>query len=252
MGLCVNVVKKLKGFSLDVKWKIEDELAVLFGFSGSGKSLTLQIIAGLVKPDNGLIGINETVFFDSSHKIDRVPQERSLGYVFQDLALFPHMTVRQNILFGSKGLGEDEKKRRYRELTEAFYVDGLVDKRPSEISGGQRQRVAFARALMRRPDVLLLDEPFSALDTPLRIEMRSFLGDLRRTFPVPIVLVTHDAVEAASLADRIIVYSDGAVIQSGSVTDVFCSPSDERVRRLLHGQENFLANLCEKDPSKPK
>ena len=247
MGLSVCISKQLKGFSLDVSWAIGDELAVLFGFSGSGKSLTLQLIAGLMKPDSGVIKANGIIYFDGERHVNATPQQRSLGYVFQDLALFPHMTVRQNILFGAKGVSENERSQRYRELTETFYVAALENKHPSEISGGQKQRVAFARALMRRPDVLLLDEPFSALDTPLRIEMRSFLKDLRKTFKVPVVLVTHDAGEAASLADSIIVYSEGSVIQCGSITDVFNNPADERVKRLLVGQEDTLRTLYKRD-----
>ena len=246
MGLSVCVNKQLKGFSLDVSWAIGDELAVLFGFSGSGKSLTMQLIAGLIRPDSGVIKANGTIYFDGERHINATPQQRSLGYVFQDLALFPHMTVRQNILFGAKGVPENERNERYSELTETFYVAALENKHPSEISGGQKQRVAFARALMRRPDVLLLDEPFSALDTPLRIEMRAFLKDLRKTFQVPVVLVTHDAGEAASLADSIIVYSEGSVIQSGSVADVFNNPADERVKRLLVGQEDTLRTFCKR------
>ncbi len=244
MGLLVSVKKAVKGFTLDVSWEIGNELAVLFGFSGSGKSLTLQIITGLIKPDSGIITVNGSTYFDSALHISISPQQRSLGYVSQDLALFPHMTVRQNILFGAKGVPERETTKRYQEMIDAFYLNVLEKKRPSEISGGQKQRVAFARALMRRPDVLLLDEPFSALDTPLRIEMRTFLKDLRNTFQVPVVLVTHDAIEAATLADSIVVYSEGIVIQSGTAADVFGSPTDERVKRLLMGQEHALHALC--------
>ncbi|HSW62362.1 MAG TPA: ATP-binding cassette domain-containing protein [Dissulfurispiraceae bacterium] len=244
MGLLVAVKKTVKGFSLDVSWEIGNEPAVLFGFSGSGKSLTLQLIAGLMKPDCGVIRANGSAWFDSAGHINTTPQQRSLGYVFQDLALFPHMSVRQNILFGAKGVPESETTERYREMMDAFYLNDLERKRPSEISGGQRQRVAFARALMRRPDVLLLDEPFSALDTPLRIEMRSFLKDLRSTFRVPVVLVTHDAVEAATLADSIIVYSEGTIIQRGPAAEVFGNPADDRVRRLVMGQELALSAMC--------
>jgi molybdate transport system ATP-binding protein len=244
MGLSVKLKKKVNGFGLDVAWQIGNELAVLFGFSGSGKSLTLQIIAGLIKPDSGIVTVNGSTYFDSVRHIDTAPQQRSLGYVFQDLALFPHMTVKQNILFGAKGVPERETAERYREMVDAFYLNALEKKRPSEISGGQKQRVAFARALMRRPGVLLLDEPFSALDTPLRIEMRAFLKDLRSAFKVPVVLVTHDATEAATLADSIVVYSEGIVIQSGTAADVFCSPTDERVNLLLTGQEHALRALC--------
>ncbi|MGO9378380.1 MAG: ATP-binding cassette domain-containing protein [Dissulfurispiraceae bacterium] len=246
MGLVFSVKKAIKDFTLDVSWEIGNELAVLFGFSGSGKSLTLQLIAGLIKPDSGVITANGSTYFDSSRNINTTPQQRSLGYVFQDLALFPHMTVKQNILFGAKGVTERDTTARYREMIDAFYLNTLEKKRPSEISGGQKQRVAFARALMRRPDVLLLDEPFSALDTPLRIEMRTFLKDLRRTFQVPVVLVTHDASEAATLADSIVVYSEGSVIQSGTAADVFGCPKDERVKRLLIGQEHAIRSLFER------
>ncbi|MGE5238808.1 MAG: ATP-binding cassette domain-containing protein [Chloroflexota bacterium] len=244
MGLSVRVQKKVKGFSLDVSWAIGNELAVLFGCSGSGKSLTLQLIAGLMKPDSGTITANGSTYFDSARHINAAPQRRSLGYVFQDLALFPHMTVRQNILFGAKGVPEHERYERYQGMIEAFYLDRLENKYPPEISGGQKQRVAFARALMRRPEVLLLDEPFSALDTPLRIEMRAFLRELRSMFRVPVVLVTHDAAEAATLADSIVVYFDGSVVQSGSVAAVFDNPSDGRVKRLLSGQEDARSALC--------
>ena len=245
MGLLVSIRKAVKGFTLDASWEIGNELAVLFGFSGSGKSLTLQIIAGLIKPDRGIITVNASTYFDSARHISVAPQERSLGYVFQDLALFPHMTVRQNILYGAKGVPVRETDERYREMLDTFYLNALETKRPSEISGGQKQRVAFARALMRRPDVLLLDEPFSALDTPLRMEMRTFLKDLRKTFQVPVVLVTHDATEAATLADSIVVYSEGTVIQSGTTAEVFDNPADERVKRLLTGQEHVLSALCD-------
>lgn len=243
MSLRVSVKKTVKGFSLDASWEIGNELAVLFGFSGSGKSLTLQLIAGLMKPDSGVISVNGSAWFDRAARINAAPQQRSLGYVFQDLALFPHMNVRQNILFGAKGVPEAETAERYREMIDAFYLNDLERKRPAELSGGQKQRVAFARALMRRPDVLLLDEPFSALDTPLRIEMRSFLKELRSTFRVPVVLVTHDAVEAAALADSIIVYAEGSVIQSGPPAEVFGNPADDRVRRLVSGQEPALSAM---------
>ncbi|MGO9379436.1 MAG: ATP-binding cassette domain-containing protein [Dissulfurispiraceae bacterium] len=244
MGLTVSIKKAVKGFKLDVSWQIDNELAVLFGVSGSGKSLTLQLIARLIKPDSGVITANGSTYFDSAHHINATPQQRSLGYVFQDLALFPHMPVKQNILFGAKGVPNPEAAERYQQMLDAFYLNDLERKRPSEISGGQKQRVAFARALIRRPDVLLLDEPFSALDTPLRIEMRTFLKDLRLTFQVPVVLVTHDASEAATLADSIIVYSEGVVIQSGTIDDVFGNPKDERVEHLLRGQEHAIHNAC--------
>ncbi|MGO9952334.1 MAG: ATP-binding cassette domain-containing protein [Dissulfurispiraceae bacterium] len=139
MGLTVSIKKAVKGFKLDVSWQIDNELAVLFGVSGSGKSLTLQLIARLIKPDSGVITANGSTYFDSAHHINATPQQRSLGYVFQDLALFPHMPVKQNILFGAKGVPKPEAAERYQQMLDAFYLNDLERKRPSEISGGQKQ-----------------------------------------------------------------------------------------------------------------
>lgn len=240
MGLSVKLKKKVNGFKLDVAWEIGNELAVLFGFSGAGKSITLQIIAGLLTPDDGFVHIDSTTMFDSSKGINVPSQKRHLGYVFQDLALFPHMTALDNILYGSISMGKSERRERAREMIGAFHIEGIERKYPAELSGGQKQRVAFARALMRRPDVLLLDEPFSALDNPLRIEMRQFLRDIKNRFNVPIVLVTHDAVEAYAVADTMIVYSSGSVLQTGSPKDVFDNPSSTEVEILVNTREQTL------------
>ncbi len=217
MGLSVRLKKKVNGFSLDVEWEIANELAVLFGYSGSGKSMTLQMIAGLVKPDEGFVRAGHKTFFDSAAHVDVPPRERDFGYVLQDLALFPHMTVMRNILFGAPRVSKQDKLSRAKEMIEAFKLTGLEDRYPSEISGGQKQRVAFARALIRHPEALLLDEPFSALDNPLRIEMRCFLEEVRKKFHIPVILVTHDFYEAAFLAEKIIAYSHGEVAQIGSL-----------------------------------
>ena len=221
MGLKVDIKKRVNGFSLDVSWEIGNELAVLFGYSGAGKSLTLKLVAGLMKPDSGIIESNGTVCFNSVSGIDLPPQNRSFGYVFQDLALFPHMTVRENILYGAKGVSINERAERLSGLINKFRIQGIEDKMPSEISGGQKQRVAFARAMIRRPEVLLLDEPFSALDLPLRIEMQDFLREIRQDFGVPVVLITHDPSEAGALADTMIIYAGGSVVQTGSPDALF-------------------------------
>ncbi|MDD4870629.1 MAG: ABC transporter ATP-binding protein [Kiritimatiellae bacterium] len=231
----MKLFRQVDGFTLDVEWQINNELAVLFGYSGAGKTMTLQMIAGLMKPNKGHVRLYDTSFFDSSSSIDLPPQERSFGYVFQDLALFPHMTVLNNILYGAHALGKSEKRERAMGMIEAFHLEGVENKYPSEISGGQRQRVAFARALMRRPDVLLLDEPFSALDNPLRIEMRRFLRDIKNRFDMPIVLVTHDIAEAYAVADTMIVYSNGKVIQTGTPKDVLDNPLNTEVEILIRG-----------------
>jgi molybdate transport system ATP-binding protein len=241
MGLKVNIQKRLNGFTLDASWQIGNELAVLFGQSGAGKSLTLQLIAGLMKPDSGIIKSGENDYFDRALGINIPPYRRSFGYVFQDLALFPHMTVRENILYGSKGVPKEDKIERLAELTAKFRIQGIEDKMPSEISGGQKQRVAFARALIRRPEVLLLDEPFSALDNPLRIEMRAFLMQVREDFNLPVVLVTHDVYEAFTMPDRLIVYSNGRVVQTGTPSEVFSRPASKEVEGLVAAKDIYSA-----------
>lgn len=236
MGLMVRLKKKVNGFSLDVAWEITDELAVLLGHSGSGKSLTLQMITGLMMPDEGIVRSKSKTYFDSSAGIDSPPQARTFGYVFQDLALFPHMTVLKNILFGAPEVPKDEKLIRAQEMIDTFKLTGLEYRFPSEISGGQKQRVAFARALIRHPDVLLLDEPFSALDYPLRLEMRRFLQEVRKRFSIPVILVTHDFEEASFLADKIIVYSHGRVAQIGSLREVMNKPASPEVEMLVNAK----------------
>ena len=234
MGLLVILKKKVNGFSLDVAWEIGDELAVLFGYSGSGKSMTLQMITGLMRPDEGIVRSYSKIYFDSAASIDLPPQVRTFGYVFQDLALFPHMTVIRNILFGASDVPKHEKLSRAQEMIESFKLTGLENRYPSEISGGQKQRVAFARALIRHPEVLLLDEPFSALDQPLRMEMRHFLKEVRQRFSIPIILVTHDFDEAAFLAEKIIVYSQGKIAQIGSLAQVVEQPASSTVQKLVN------------------
>ncbi len=239
MKLSVSLKKKVNGFTLDVQWEIGNESVVLFGYSGAGKSMTLQLLAGLMEPDDGFIYLDGEVLFDSSKKINLPPQQRTFGYVFQDCALFPHMTVKENIAFGIKGVSRSEKERRVEEMIETFRLEDIQNKMPSEISGGQKQRVALARALMRRPELLLLDEPFSALDNPIRLEMRRLLKDIRERFNIPIILVTHDLIEAYTMADRIIVYSGGRVAQIGTPSEVFSAPATPEVARLVN-TENIL------------
>jgi molybdate transport system ATP-binding protein len=232
MGLSLSLFKRVDGFVLEVEWAIQEELAVLFGFSGAGKSMTLQMIAGLMDPDRGTITLGDKVLFDSRSKINIPPQDRSIGYVFQDLALFPHMTVRGNIAYGIRGLGKKEGREKMDEMIKIFHLDGLETKRPSEISGGQQHRVALARALIGRPGLFLLDEPLSALDSPLRAEMQDYLIKIKKEFNIPVILVTHDLSEAYSLAERIIVYSNGRISQTGSPLDVLTNPIIQEANRF--------------------
>ena len=205
-------------FRLEVAFASDKDFVVLFGPSGAGKSLTLQAIAGLITPDEGRIVVGERIIFDSSRKI-RVPaRHRNVGYVFQDYALFPHLTVAHNVSFGLKRgwpwylpLGE---RLRLEEVLEIFELTPLKDCLPRDLSGGQRQRVALARALIRRPSLLLLDEPFSSLDALLRAKMRQELLRIKERFAIPVILITHDPEDVAALAETVVVYENGRVKQN--------------------------------------
>ncbi|PKQ38291.1 MAG: ABC transporter ATP-binding protein [Actinobacteria bacterium HGW-Actinobacteria-1] len=233
MGVSVNVSKRLPGFDLDVAWDVGDELAVLFGYSGSGKSLTLRMIAGLLKPDSGRISCDAEILFDSVRRIDVAPQRRPFGYVTQGCTLFPHMTVRRNIEYALKGVPRAEQGDRVASVIDALHLRGLENRHPHELSGGQQQRAQLARALARRPKALLLDEPFSALDAPIRAEMREVVRDVRRDFRVPVVMVTHDLYEAYTMADRLVVYGGNGEFQTGTPCELFKQPATPAIEALL-------------------
>ncbi|MCL4474014.1 MAG: ATP-binding cassette domain-containing protein [Actinobacteria bacterium] len=216
-----------------MRWEVGDELVTLFGFSGSGKTMTLQLIAGLMRPDEGYIEINGRQYFDSGSGLDVKPGRRRTGYVFQDSALFPHMTVKENIAYGLTRPNASERIARVDEMIDIFRLGGLEGARPREISGGQKQRVALARALIGRPELLMLDEPFSALDRPFRARMQNIIRDIRSEFSIPVILVTHDYSEVDNLADKVIVYSGGKVVQQGSPLEIRKNPADGRVRELI-------------------
>jgi molybdate transport system ATP-binding protein len=247
MGLSVKLLKRVKGFTLDVEWEIGNEVAVLFGSSGAGKSMTLQLIAGLMEPDAGFIRSNGSIFFDKISGINIPPQQRSFGYVFQDRVLFPHMTVRENIAYGLKGNSREERNTRVSDMIRLFRLEGLENKPPSEISGGQKQRVALARALIERPKALLLDEPFTALDSSLRFEMRKLLQEVRNKFDIPVVLVTHDFDDAYLLGNHILIYIDGRVEQVGERDDIFQKPRSRRVAQFLGLKNLFHVKITRKD-----
>ena len=240
MSMSISIRKKLGSFELDVSWEINNELAVLFGHSGAGKSLTLQMIAGLIKPDQGVIRLDDLLFFDSASGKGLRPQDRMLGYVFQDLALFPHMTVYQNILYGGHGISKTERLVRADEMIRRFRIADLRDRLPAKISGGQKQRVALARALLRRPRALLLDEPFSALDATIRLEMVRLLKEVRHEFAIPVVMITHDLDEARTLADRIFVYAEGKMVRSVRPDEIIPCQKPGGVQDLLQNSEYKL------------
>lgn len=224
---------KEPSFTVDVNFEAGNELVVLFGQSGSGKTTTLRCIAGLEKPNGGKITVNGTVYFDCHKRIDLPPQQRSLGYVFQNYALFPHMDVKKNITYGLKGWKEEEKEKRMKEMLQLLHIEGLEDHYPAQLSGGQKQRVALARALALKPDILLLDEPFSALDTIVRMKLREKIKLIQKELNIPVLFITHNHVEAFTLADRVIVYHEGKVQQAGTPEEVFYHPKNRHVAELV-------------------
>jgi molybdate transport system ATP-binding protein len=217
----------------------ERRVTVLFGPSGAGKTTVLRALAGLERPDAGKIDFAGERWFDAAAGTFLPPQARRVGVLFQEHALFPHLTVAANVAFGISGLPRAEREGRVAELAARLRVAELLGRRPREISGGQAQRVALARALAPRPRLLLLDEPLSALDAPTRDALRAELRELLEAAGVPVVLVTHDRAEALALGDRMVVLAGGAVRQVGPVHEVFSAPADVEVARTV-GTENVL------------
>jgi len=237
--LDVSIRTSLPGFTLDVGWTAGDGVAVLFGPSGAGKTLTLQCLAGLMRPERGRIVVDGRVFFDSAAGVDLRPQERRVGYVFQGYALFPHLSVLDNVTFGLRDRPRAERTRRATEVIERLGLAGLERRLPRELSGGQRQRVALGRALAIDPALLLLDEPLSALDRPTRESLRDELRAVLTDWGTAAVVVTHDFTEAYRLADRIVVYREGRVIQSAPKSELLWQPASESVARIM-GMRNIL------------
>ena len=223
-------------FLLDVSIEVPAGITILFGPSGAGKSTLLDCVAGLVRPDAGRIVAGEDVLFDSSSGINVPAQKRRTAYVFQTLALFPHLSVEENVAYGLSGLHEEERLRRVGEILAAFRVEKLRRQKPGAISGGERQRAALARSLVTGPRVLLLDEPLSALDEHLRIQMRQELRGMQRDLGITFVHVTHTQLEAIALADLVVVMEQGKIRQAGAARDVYASPKDRYVAEFLGGQ----------------
>jgi molybdate transport system ATP-binding protein len=209
------------------------ELLALVGPSGSGKTTILRAIAGLYRPRYGRVACDSMLWLDTDGRIDLPPHRRRVGLVFQSYALFPHKTALGNLVAALGHLPTGERQSRARALLALVHLEELEDRRPTALSGGQQQRVAVARALAREPAVLLLDEPFSAVDRRTRRKLHAELAELRKTVHIPIVLVTHDLDEAAALADRLCVLDAGETLQSGTPAEVLTAPATPRVAAAL-------------------
>lgn len=249
-----DIRKQLKGFQLDIRFSCKRGCLGILGPSGCGKSMTLKSIAGIVTPDEGKICIrtsgcggktgSEKVLFDRERKINRKSQERRVGYLFQNYALFPNMTVEENIRVGllqpegrpgekrKEKMSREEQKNRVEEMIRRFRLTGLEKRYPGQLSGGQQQRTALARILAYEPDVLLLDEPFSAMDTYLREGLRLELAQVLRDYQGPSVMVTHDRDEAYQLCDYLLLMDNGHVMTSGPTREIFRNPGTCQAARL--------------------
>ena len=240
MSLYVDIRKKLGGFTLETQFEAADGVTGILGASGCGKSMTLRCIAGIVKPDEGHIELDGKVLFDSREKINLRPQERHVGLLFQNYALFPNMTVRQNLMTGLKAekTGKKEAEIRIQEMLEKFELKDLEKHKPAELSGGQQQRVALARIFLSSPRVLMLDEPFSALDGYLRWNLEQELLETLKEFGGPTLFVSHSRDEVYRICDRVCVMDQGASSPVIPVKQLFEAPKS-RAAALLSGCKNF-------------
>ena len=239
MKLVVNIEKRLRDFTLAADFTLTDTTLALLGASGSGKSMTLKCIAGLERPDRGQIILNERILFDSEKRINLPPQARNVGYLFQNYALFPNMTVRENIIFALDG-SQEEKERIFKENVARFSLEGLENAYPAGLSGGQQQRVAFARILARGADVLLLDEPLSALDTHLKWQIEIALREILAMQDISAILVTHDRDEAFRIAREIATVDRGQLTPPMDKHELFRNPGT-RAATTLTGCKNISA-----------
>lgn len=238
------------GFTLDVDLQAGPAITVLFGPSGSGKTLALDCVAGFVRPDEGRIMLDDDILFDGATGVHIPARNRRCGYVFQNYALFPHMTLRENLQFAAERLPRLERHRRVGEMIERFRLGDVPGRKPHQVSGGQKQRCSIARALIASPRFLLLDEPARGLDAPLREELYSILRDVRSEFDIPVLLVTHDLDECFQLGDEMVVMREGRIVQSGPPRKVIQQPASVEVARLL-GLYNLLAvEIRALDPSR--
>jgi len=238
MSLYVDITKNFGKFKLDVFLEA-DGITGLLGASGCGKTMTLKCIAGIEKPDRGIMKLGDITLFDSKRRINLAPQKRKVGYLFQNYALFPNMNVRQNILCGMRDESRDVKARKLSEILELMQICGLENHKPHQLSGGQQQRVALARIMIGNPRLLLLDEPFSSLDSHLRGRMQIQMLKLLRNFGKDVLLVTHNRNEAYKLCDSIALIDDGRIITHKDTLQLFSNPGC-RYAATMTGCKNIV------------
>ena len=246
--LRASVEKQLRDlhtdFLLDAEFEVAPGFTILFGASGAGKTTLLDCLAGLTTPDSGRMSIGERILFDSSHRTNIPTEQRRAGYVFQSLALFPHMTVEQNVAYGLAHLPHDERSRRVALLLDAFRISHLARRKAANISGGESQRVALARTLITDPEFLLMDEPLAALDAPAKARIIDDLREWNRAHNIPILYVTHSREEVFALGERVIVLASGRVLAQGTPHEVLNAPHLETVAQLA-GFENIFDAIVE-------
>jgi molybdate transport system ATP-binding protein len=232
MELSVHIQKKFDAFNLAVDFETKEGVVGFLGPSGAGKSMTLKCIAGLEKPDSGRIIINGKCVYDSQKKIWIAPNQRHIGFLFQKYALFPHMTVEENVAFGIMHLDREERQQRIHDYLHIVHMEEMKKRYPSELSGGQQQRIAIARALILKPELLLLDEPFSALDLHLRSRMEHQLKKLLDKYEGQSIVVSHDIHESYRLCQDLAIFHEGHILEYGKKEEVFEHPLHLEVAQI--------------------
>ena len=236
--LTVDIKKRLASYDLDVHFESDSDALGIFGASGAGKSMTLKCVAGIERPDSGRIELNGRVLYDSAKRVDLKPQQRGVGYLFQEYAIFPNMTVMGNITAGLHRLPRRERKAKAEELMERFHISHLSSERPDSLSGGERQRVALARVFASDPELILLDEPFSSLDTVLKCELIPEMKQTIQAFGKGCVMVSHDVAELCALCDTVTTVSGG---RSSPVVPIKVFAADIAEKYKLLNIDTFLS-----------